>query len=510
MRVCKRQNTVLLALALIVGSVSVVAQPAPLDGFDAYVNNSIKEWNVPGVAIAIVKDDKIVYAKGYGVKELGKPGKVTENTIFAIGSSSKAFTSAAIAMLGDEKKIKWDDRVTKYLPDFEVYDRYVTREMTVRDLLTHRIGLERGDLLWHSSPHSRKEVLRRIRYLEPASSVRSRFGYQNVMYLAAGEIVPVLTGKSWDAFITDRIFKPLRMNSSDTTIRTLKNFSDVATPHAEIDNKVTPIAWRNIDNIAPAGSINSNVIDVSQWVRLQLGKGKFEGKQLISSAAIQEMHASQTVIPLAGTMKLLYPEANFLNYGLGWFLSDYRGHKLVEHGGAIDGMRAQVAMIPSKNIGVVVLTNMSGSLVPTALGYRALDAYLGVEKRDWSADLLKSYAPLLAAAKAAQAKAEANRVKGTSPSLALGKYAGNYVSQMYGTVKVSVENGILKTTFGPHFNGKLEHWHYDTFRVKWKDPSHGKSLATFSLGSDGKVKRISLQGIADFDRLPEKPQAAAR
>ncbi len=495
-----------MALVLLLSAFSAAAQDAPLQGLDEYVNKAIKDWKVPGIAIAVIKDDKIVYAKGYGVRELGKPAPVDENTIFAIGSSSKAFTAASLAILADEGKLKWDDPASKYLPEFELFDPWVTREMTIRDLLTHRIGLERGDILWYASGYNRKEILHRIRFLEPSSSMRSRFGYQNIMFLAAGEIVPSITSTSWDDFVGTRIFKPLGMKSSGTSVKTLKSSNNVATPHAELDDKVQPIAWRDIDNIAPAGSINSNVVDMAQWVRLQLGNGKFGGKQIISEAAIKEMQTSQTIIPLAGQMGIFYPKAHFLNYGMGWFLSDYNGRKLVEHGGAIDGMRAQVAMIPEENVGVVILSNMNGSILPTFLGYRIFDAYLGEKPRDWSGDMLKTYSALLEQGKKAAEKIEAERVKGTKPSLSPEKYVGKYESKMYGPATVDMENGKLRAHFGPNFNGSLEHWNYDTFQVKWDDKVQGKAFISFKLGRNGEVEEISIEGIDDFKRVPEPPK----
>ena len=498
-----------LILMLFISSLSAAAQNAPLQGFDDYVNKAIKDWEVPGLAIAVVKDDKVVFAKGYGMRELGKPSPVDERTLFAIGSSSKAFTAATVAMLVDEGKLKWDDPATKYLPSLQLYDPYATRELTVRDLLSHRVGLERGDLLWYASPYDRSEVLRRIRYLKPSSSMRSRFGYQNVMYLAAGQIVPSITGKDWDDFTRERIFVPLGMTATGTSIKTLANSNDVAVPHSKFDDKVEPIAWRNIDNIAPAGSINSNVVDMAQWVRLQLGGGKYQDKQLISSAAIKEMHASQTIIPLEGAMARLYPEAHFLNYGLGWFLSDYRGRKLVEHGGAIDGMRALVAVIPEEKMGVVILTNLGGTTLPMPLAYRIFDAYLGAQPRDWSVDMLKTIKTLQEQGKAAALKAESERVKGTSPSLAMGKYAGEYQNEMYGDSKIIFENGKLTAQFGPNYTGDLEHWHYDVFRITWRDRTQGKGFVSFRLNRQGKVEMMNIENIADFTRAPEKKPETA-
>lgn len=502
-------HIICFVLILLVSTSLAGAQDAPLQGFDDYVNKAIKDWGVPGVAIAVIKDDKIVFAKGYGVRELGKPAPVDEHTLFAIGSSSKAFTAASIAMLVDEGKLKWDDPVTKYLPGFQLFDPYATRELTVRDLLSHRSGLERGDILWYASAYDRNEILRRVRYLKPTWSLRAHFGYQNIMFLAAGQIVPSATGKTWDDFVSERIFVPLGMTSSNTSIKAFANSNNFATPHAKLDDKVKTVAWRNIDNIGPAGSINSNVIDMAQWVRLQLGQGEYQNKRLISSGSVKAMQAPQTIIPLEGTIEKLYPDAHFLSYGMGWFLSDYRGRKVVEHGGAIDGMRAEVAMIPEEKLGVVILTNLHGTVMPQGLMYRIFDAYLGGAQRDWSAEILKMFKGIEEQGKAAEKKAEADRVKGTSPSLPLEKYAGGYQSEMYGDAKVAFENGKLVARFGPNFTGDLEHWNFDTFRVTWRDPMEGKGLVSFKLNSQGKIDTMNIEGIADFTRSPDKAEAVA-
>ena len=467
----KRQNFWLICIiaAILATTQFALAQGTPLTGFDDYVNKAIRDWGVPGVAIAIVKDDKIVLAKGYGVKKFGDSAPVDEKTIFAIGSSSKAFTAAAIAMLVDEGKLKWNDPASKYLPGFETFDPYVTRELSIRDLLTHRSGLERGDLLWYGTETDRDEILRRTRFIKPSWSLRSNFGYQNLMFLAAGQVVAKVDGKSWDDFITQRIFTPLGMTASGTTIRAFKNGDNVASPHAKFDDKVEPIAWRNIDNIAPAGSINSNVVDMAKWIQLQLGQGTYQAQRLFSSGAAKEMHSPQTIIPLAGNYEILYPEAHFLSYGMGWFLSDYRGKKVVEHGGAIDGMRAQVAMLPEEKLGVVILTNMNGTALPHILMYKVFDAYLeGNRQKDWAGELLKSYKALEEQGKAAAKKQEDARVTNTRPSLASEKYAGTYKSDLYGDVKVTNDGGKLTVRFGPAFVSELEHWHFDTFQAKFR------------------------------------------
>ena len=499
----------LLLVVVLMSGYPVRAQESPLAEFDDYVNRALKDWEVPGVAIAIVKNDQIVFAKGYGVRKIGDPTPVNEKTLFAIGSASKAFTAASIAMLVDENKIKWDDPATKALPGFQLFDPYATREMTVRDLLSHRSGLERGDLLWYASPYDRDEILRRVRYLKPTWSFRSTFGYQNIMYLAAGQTITAVSGKNWDDFIRDRIFTPLQMTSSSTSIKGLGNSDNVASPHTKMDEKVQVIPWRNIDNIAPAGSINSNVLDMAQWVRLQLGEGAYKNERLISSGAVKEMHMSQTVIRFEPPWSLLWPEAHFLNYGLGWFLHDHRGRKVVQHGGNIDGMSALVAMIPEEKLGLVILTNMNGTSLTSALMFRIFDAYLGAPARDWSAELLKAIKGFQAQGRAAEKKVEESRVKGTNPSLALAKYAGAYKDDMYGDAKVTEENGklVLRT---PAFAGDLEHWHYDTFRVTWRDRTLGKAFVNFTLNEEGKIDSMKVKELqVTFKPVPEQASTAA-
>lgn len=513
-----RKSIRLIILLLLV---QVLFQPArgqevpfnPLNGFDDYVNKAMRDWEVPGVSIAIIKNDQIVFAKGYGVRKLGDPAPVNERTLFAIGSSSKAFTATALAMLADEGKIKWDDPATKYLSSFQLFDSYATHELTVRDLLSHRVGLERGDLLWYGSEYDRDEILRRVRYLKPTLGFRATFGYQNIMFLAAGQLVAKVSGKSWDEFIRQRIFTPLGMTASNTSIRELKSSDNVASPHAKIENRVEVIFWRNIDNIAPAGAINSNVVDMAQWVRLQLNQGAYNNQRLFSSGAAKEMHTPQTIIRAEPPFSLLYPEAHFLNYGLGWFLSDYRGRKVVEHGGAIDGMRAEVAMIPEEKLGLVILANLNGTALPVALMHRIFDAYLGASERDWSADLLKTFKGLEEQGRAAEKKLEAERVQGTRASLALEKYAGTYKNDLYGEVKVTHENGKLSVRFGPAFTSGLEHWHYDTFRAKFAAGDVINAYVTFSLNAQGKVETVTLNlpGLMEypFKRAPTPAVATA-
>ena len=510
------RRTVSLTFAVLglLGARALLAQqarpPRALRDLPAYASQAVTDWGIPGLAIAVVKDDSVVFAQGFGVRKLGDPAPVTPRTLFAIGSCTKAFTAATLAMLADSGKLAWDDPVTQYLKGFQLYDPYVTRELTVRDLLTHRSGLMRGDALWYATPYDRDEVLRRIRYLKPSWSFRSRYGYQNIMFLAAGQLVPAVTGMSWDDFVQRRLFAPLGMTATNTSVTALARAADVATPHERVAGKEQPVAWRNIDNIGPAGAINSNVLDMAQWLRLQLGTGSYRGARLISAAAMKEMHAPQTLVPLDSITERLRPSTHFAAYGFGWSLADYRGRKLVSHGGAIDGFRALVGLAPEERLGVVVLTNGGepGRALTNALFLRVVDAYLGGPAADWSAELRRVRNDQMARDSADEAKQEHERVTGTKPTLDLAAYAGSYRNEMYGDVTVTLEQSALMMRFGPFYTGDLRHWHFDTFKSKWRDPEEGEDLITFALGAAGRMDHLTWPGLGDFARVAQAADSA--
>jgi CubicO group peptidase (beta-lactamase class C family) len=499
----------LLSVALAASAVGAQQQREPFPGFDAYVNAALETWHVPGAGVAIVRNDSVIYAKGYGVREVGKPAPVDEKTIFAIGSSSKAFTSAAVAMLVDSGKVRLDATATTYLPGFQLYDTYASREITVRDLLSHRSGLARGELLWYGSDYDRDEILRRVRYLPPTWSFRSQFGYQNIMFLAAGQVVAKVTNASYDEFIRQRIFQPLGMTSSSTSIKALVGQPDLASPHFEANDTVRAVPYRNIDNIAPAGAINSNAVDMAQWLRLHLADGKFNGTRLISKRMEDEMRTAQTVIRGGGGNQ--NPSAHLTAYGLGWFLSDYEGKLLVQHGGNIDGMTALVAMLPEEKFGIVILSNMNGSQMPGTVMLRALDMQLERPAKDWSARMRMSYDSALTRARAAQKATEAAHVLGTKPTLPLSAYAGTYADSAYGTVKITDDNGTLNFAFGSTWKGPLVHWHYDTFRLKLDTPVLPAAPVQFHLDPSGKVSevQVDLAGTVTFKRVPDRPARSA-
>jgi CubicO group peptidase (beta-lactamase class C family) len=482
-----------LAIFLLLAPPSIRAQEGPLKGLDDYILKSMKDWDIPGLAIAVVKDDKVVLAKGYGVRKLGDTTPVDANTLFAIASNSKAFTAATLAMLVDEGKVGWDDPIIKHIPGFQMYDPYAARELTIRDTLCHRSGLERHDLLWLSHPeYSRDEVLRRIQFIKPSWSFRSKYGYQNLMFLVAGQVVPAVTGKSWDDFAKERIITPLGMKRTSTSITRLEKDDNVASPHQRVDGKVQAISYRNVDNVGPAGSINSCVAEMSQWLRLQLAGGVYDKKRLLSAKAIAEMHKPQMVVPREETILKLLPDSHFMAYGLGLMMLDHRGRKVIQHGGSLPGMISQVFLVPEEKLGVVVLTNFRFNSVPMSLPYRILDAYMGGETKDWTGEALKIWKTIEKRTIDAELKELKKRVEGTKPSLALEAYTGTYKDDLYGELKVTLEKDKLVLRFGPAFTGTLNHWHYDTFRTFWDDRTMGKAMITFTLNADGRVSELAL------------------
>jgi Beta-lactamase class C and other penicillin binding proteins len=477
---------------------------AKLAEIDAYAEKVRQEWSVPGLAVAIVKDDKVIFAKGYGVRELGKPEKVDENTLFAIASNSKAFTTAALAILIDEKKIGgWDDKVSKYLPEFEMYDAYVTRELTIRDLVTHRSGLDTfsGDLLWYETTYTQDEILRRVRHLKPASSFRSRYGYQNLMFIAAGEIVERVSGKSWSEFVRERILNPLGMTRTTTSVKDLKD--NYSMPHNESGGSLRVLHLGNVDGAAPAAGLNSSVREIANWLRLQLGRGTFEGKQIFSRERSAEMWSAVTPLAVNPFPDKDAPTKLFSAVGMGWFLSDYRGRKIVSHGGGLDGMISQTAMMPEENLGLVVLTNSETS-VSTILRDKIFDVFLDAPKVDWSAQRLEAAKQRKQREAEADKKIVESRVPNTKPSLALKDYAGTYSSPLYGDVIITEENGklVLRLAPAPNLVADLEHWHYDTFLIRWRPSvayNFPRGFVVFTLDKTGKTDELKIeQPNSDF------------
>ncbi|MCC6929289.1 MAG: serine hydrolase [Gemmatimonadaceae bacterium] len=480
---------------------------AALQDLDRYIPKALADWNGAGVAVGIVLNDSLIYAKGFGVREVGKPELVDDRTVFAIGSNSKFFTAVAAGMLADDGKLTLDDKVTKHLPWFQLYDPWVTREITLRDVMSHRSGLgRRGDNLWYGTPYSRDEVIRRVRYLVPNSSFRTEFGYQNIMFLTAGQVIAAAAGKSWDDVIRERIFEPLGMTSSNTSVTQLAGMPNVAQPH-NLDptaQRPTPIPYLNIDNVAPAGSINSNVQDMARWMRFILANGKANGRELLKPLTLADIETPHTI---AGRVvgDTINPTRHFSTYGLGIGLSDLHGAKVLQHTGGIDGMLSFVAMVPERGLGIVVLTNVAGhNALYTALGTRILNTFLGGATRDWSTMSLEQARKGEQAAADAAKKRWNARVQGTSPSRPLAEYAATYRSQMYGDLTVSLEDGALVLRYPNAITLRLTHLNYDTFlgAAPTAGPLTEQGLTVrFTLDASGKVASVSADGMDEFKKV---------
>ena len=485
---------ILSSLALLFSASSLASQDAPIDGFDGFVTSAMKQWKVPGLALAIVKDDKIVYAKGYGLREINKPGKVDDRTLFAIASNSKAFTCAALSILVDEKKLAWQDKVSDILPWFHLHDPLATRDLRVIDLVVHRVGLPQfgGDHLWIGSTMQRRELLERIRHQKLIAPFRSAFHYQNILYTAAGEIIPAKTGKSWTEFVTSRIFKPLKMNDSRTSVDELKSLDNVATPHEIRDGEMTTMDFDQVDSIKAAAGINSNVRDVAQWLRLHLANGKIGDTQILSSGSVHEMQQSKNPLGVsAGRTRVL--GTHYRSYGLGWFTEDYKGRKLVSHGGALTGMISQTLFVPEENLGVVVLTNMAMNSLTTVLSRRIVDHYLQVEGTDWNQLYLGFQRSAKQRAASTEQKIQASRQQGTNPSLALKSYTGTFHNPVPGKASVTIKDGKLYFYYNARHHGYLSHWHHDTFRIRWINnimDMDEKAFVRFELDEQGEAQQL--------------------
>jgi CubicO group peptidase (beta-lactamase class C family) len=499
-----RSSLAAASCAAVVLCLLVQARPAsqadPLAGFDALVAKAAHDWRTPGLAIAVVKDGKVAFTKGYGVRELGSAAAIDTHTLFAIGSTTKAMTAALVGMLVAEKKLEWDDPVVKHLPWFQVKDPYLTRAITVRDLLTHRAGFGNVDYLWYGQTTSSREVLERMRLVEPSYSPRSSFIYQNVMYAAAGAVIEAVSGRPWAEMVRSRIFEPLGMTESIATAATLARQPNVARPHALVDGTLRVIQNVSVDPVGPAGSVWSSVNDMSKWMQLLLDGGRAGARTLLEPAIVAELFKPQTMV----TREEFYPTArlttpHWTTYGLGWFQQDYRGRAVDYHTGSIDGMVAIHGLIRDQRLGVYILANRDHAEVRHALMWTVFDRFTDGGGRDWSAELRALYDTVEAEADAERHAQEGKRVAGTAPALPLARYAGTYADPLHGDFIVTLDGARLRAHYGTAFNGRLEHWHYDTFRARWDAQWRGTALLTFALDENGEPAVLDALG-ARFTR----------
>jgi CubicO group peptidase (beta-lactamase class C family) len=499
------------ALLISVAAITAAGAQEPFPGLEAYITKAVQTWKVPGLSIAVVRNDSVLYTKGFGVLSAGGTTPVNDQTLFEIGSSSKAFTATVVAMLVSDGKMRFDDRLAMYLPELKLADPVANEAVTVRDALTHRSGIGRGELVWLGAGISRDEVLHRLRFIKPESPFRSRYSYQNMMYLAAGQAAGKAAGSSWDELVRQRIFTPLGMTSSVTSWRGLSN-PNVTTPHGmgERDSVYTKPHFGG-ENIAPAGAILSNARDMAQWLRFQLADGVVGGKRLVSNAALRETHTPQMLIGGGGGRGAAADSVrvtNFNTYAMGWIIEDYRHALVWQHGGNTDGMTAAVGMLPEHKLGVAVLSNMASAQLPELIMRYIFDRQLGAPMRDLSAE---TYARLMAARRRADSLrvSQASQPSKTEPPVPLSEFVGTYVDSLYGEATVTLTNQRLELKRGEWY-GPLEFVAANNFRwTIFPSSPTGPLNIKFEIGADGKVSGLYFGIAGDVTMLGRKAAPAS-
>ncbi len=495
----------------------LVQAPPDLDVTAARVMDA---FEVPGIGLAIVKDGQVIVAKGYGVRRLGEPAPVDGQTLFGIASNTKVFTAVALGLLVEEGKIAWDAPVIDYLPWFQMWDPYVTRELSIRDLLVHRsgLGLGAGDLLWWPpSTYTRKEIMQRLRFIKPATSFRSAYAYDNVLCLVAGEVIESVSGLTWEDFVAQRILKKVGMATSDVRYSAAANKGNVAGTHARVEGVIRLVKPMDSDNTNPAGGINSNAEDMARWMLVLLGEERLaDGSRLFNEKTARELVTLVTPMPIpAPQPELAALKANFQGYALGLNVHDYQGKKVITHTGGLPGYVSKVTLLPELNLGITVLTNQESGEAFNSLTWHIVDHYLGVAATDWVDAYLKVRARREARTAEAMKKAASARNAASKPALPLEKYAGTYTDAWYGDVKIALEDGklVLSFTRTPVLIGDLEHWQYDTFIVRWRDRElRADAYVTFALNHDGTIDQVKMRAVSpetdfsfDFHDLLLKP-----
>jgi CubicO group peptidase (beta-lactamase class C family) len=511
-RLARPLVTVLLGLLAAPPAWAKPPRTPPLAALDAYVGRAMREFGVPGMAVAVVKDGEVLLARGYGVRRAGEPAAVDADTLFGIASNTKAFTCAALSILVEEGRLGWDDPVTKHLPAFQMHDPWVTRELAVRDLVTHRtgLGLGEGDLMWWPpTTFTRAEIVRGMRWLKPASSLRSRYAYNNVAFIAAGEVVTAASGTTWDAFVQERILRPVGMSRTTSSLSAAE--ANRAAPHLEVKDEAVPTAPMDFANAGAAAGLQSSASDMARWLAMLVECGRGEeapaGRTcVLKPASIRQLWSAQTVQatpdPPPG---LEATRAGFAAYGLGFGLRDYRGRKVVSHTGGLPGYVSQVALVPEDRLGLVVLTNQEQTGAFEAVKYRVFDEFLGAPAPpvDWIAAFRRRAEDERKKAEEAVAKAAAARDPASHPSLPLARYAGRYRDPWYGDVTISEEDGrlALEMTRTPGMVADLEHWQHDAFVARWRrawmsDESPADAYVSFALKPDASIERMTMAPVS--------------
>jgi len=471
------------------------------DSLDTYIPREMKRWNIPGVAVAVVKDGKVVYMKGFGVREIGKPDKVDENTLFMIASNTKAYTATAVTLLAYQRRMSLDDKVSKFIPGYKLYDSLASANVTVRDILCHRIGFLtfQSDFLNWDCNMSRKDLMMNMRTVKPMYGFRTRFGYCNMGFVTAGEVIPAVTDTSWADFLKYHIFMPLNMSRTTTRNIDIVNDKNAAKPYTWYGGKLVPIPYDSVDNIAPCGGINSCVKDIANWIIMQLDSGRFNGKQVFPFEVLKRTRASNTIVTP-------YPEApgtHFSTYGLGWFLTDYMGKRIVEHDGGASGFVTKTALVPEEHFGVVVLTNTDANGFMDALASQLIDDQLHQPYKNVSAEQYKGFSQYIAQFDSADNALWAAAAKKPKPALELKAYTGTYINEVYGKIEIKEEKGKLVIHFShhPHFTGVLEPLGENTFVCNYNPVLWGVKETPFKV-QDGKVVAVTVSINNEVDYLP--------
>ncbi len=525
----RRLFALVLMLALLAAPTASAAPPSLPPGFDDWVAQVMKAFEVPGVAITVVKDGQVVLAKGYGVRKLGDATPVDDSTLFGIASNSKVFTAVALALLVEEGKLEWDAPVVRFMPAFQLWDPWVTRELTVRDLLVHRsgLGLGAGDLLWWpASTLDRADIVKRLRFVPPATSFRSAYAYDNVLYLAAGQLIEAVTGQRWEDFVAQRILAKAGMTGSAVRYADALKRGNVAATHAKVEGVLRLVAPLETDNFNPAGGILSSASDLAKWLSVLLGRGQLaDGTRLYSEKTARELDALVTplvVPPLDDerTKELDPLRPNFAGYGLGLFVTDYRGHKVVAHTGGLPGFVSRVVRVPDASLGISVLTNQEADEAFRVISWQLTDHFLDAPKTDWLAAFQKEEARQKKKTAEALKKSAAARDLKSRPSLPLKGYAATYRDAWYGDITLALEGNTLVMRFShtPSLVGDLEPWQHDTFVVRWRNRElRADAFVTFALDPDGKVEQAKLRAVSpetdfsfDFQDLLLRPVPAAK
>lgn len=496
-----RRNFLICLIALFTTAASAQQPSFVTDSLDAYIRQGLKDWNIPGLAIAVVKDGQVVVMKGYGVRDVKTKAPVDEHTLFMIASNSKLFTGTALAQLEYDKQLSLDDKITKYFPDFTLYDPHTTALVTIKDMLSHHLGTKtfQGDFTFWNSAISRDEIMHRMRLLPPSQQFRQSYGYCNSCFLTAGEVIPKVTGKPWEVYIYDSIVAPLGMEHTHTLSRGMERMPNAARPYTTgYTGVLTPLPYDQVDNLAPAGSIVSCASDVARWLMLQLDSGKFEGRQILPWPVLRK---TRDVVTMVSSRKSATYPMHFTGYGLGVFTADYNGRQIYWHTGGADGFVTNTCFVPEERLGITILTNNDNQSFFEALRYQLLDAYLGMPWKNRSQAALSRF---LAGEKETnnEIKGYQARVKGKPAPLPLRAYAGTYENELYGPVTITAEKKGLVVHFPGHqsLTAAVQYMDNDEWLLSWSNPAYGIFPLKFTV-TDGKVvsTQIKVNDFLEYD-----------